>query len=215
MFSQFDWELEVQDMTEIQTPFDNETLGRSLVFTGDIWASGFPSFKLDPFFAQTNQLEDIIGKKTWRYPINTAFSVEITTYHQWRNGALGPPMGFGLSMYCSDWDTHTGLANIISGPRPWQNFESVFLPGSLRMDCLVKGQESSGEGDCYADFLYWVNRVQNILERAYATREEIDDETDSEAENGTQESGVASVELSLLDDDITQRTDFDEDDCYV
>ena len=213
MFSRFDWELEVQNMTEMESPFDNEALRRSLVFTGDTWASGFPSFKLDPFFAQTNQLDNMIGKKTWRYPVNTSFGVEITTYHQWRNGALGPPMGFGLSLYCSEWDIHTGHANIISGPRPWQNFESVFLPGSLRLDYLVKEQESSGEEDCYADFLYWVNRVQNILEGVYG--EETDDGTDSETDIETQESGVASVEPSLLDDDITQRTDFDEDDCYV
>jgi hypothetical protein len=145
-------------------PFDNEALRQNIAFTGEYWPSGFPAFKIDSRFTRSSELESIIGKRTWRHPINTVFNVEISTYHRWVDGALGPSIGFGLSLYCSEWDILTRPANIVSGPRPWGSFADVFLHENVRKDHLVKGQECSGEEDRCADFLYWVDRVQKIVE---------------------------------------------------
>jgi len=145
-------------------PFDNEALRQNIAFTGEYWPSGFPAFKIDSHFTRANELENIIGKKTWRHPINTVFNVEISTYHRWVDGALGSSIGFGMSLYCSEWDILTRPANIVLGPRPWGSFADVFLHEDLRKDHLVRGQECSGEEDRCADFLYWVDRVQKIVE---------------------------------------------------
>lgn len=125
----------------------------------------------------------MLGKKTWRHPVNTMFSVEVSTYHRWVDGALGPAIGFGVSLYCGEWDILTRPANIVSGPRPWGSFADVFLREELRRDHLVMGQECSGEEDRCADFLYWVDRVQRIVENVCSGKgldEDADEQEESE-----------------------------------
>lgn len=110
------------------------------------------------------------------------FSVEISTYHRWVNSALGPAIGFGLSLYCGEWDILTRPANIVSGPRPWGSFADIFLREDTRKDHLVMGQECSGEEDRCADFLYWVDRVQKIVD-SVCSKKELDEGADEEEEN--------------------------------
>jgi len=150
--------------TRLSVPFTAQSLQKSAVFTGSTLPGTFPCFKLQNHFITTNKIENIVGKVSWTYLLDTKYSVELHMYYKWgRDTALKPVSGAGVSLYSDDWDDVMQAGNLALGPRAWDDFGEVFLrhdsPGSS-----VRGR------DWYEDFLSRVEAVQEILNKAKLTQ---------------------------------------------
>ncbi|KAK3330870.1 hypothetical protein B0H66DRAFT_598394 [Apodospora peruviana] len=169
-----DWVLEVQnqiDMKEMKTavPFSLQGLKQSLKFDGDVLSDDFPHFTIFNSFAKTYQIENIIGKTSWSYMINSQYALEISSYHKWGpNTELTAVSGAGLSMYGFDWDHDMDAADIAEGPRPWNDFAEQFLQVDRGFYPEDEGKEQDLEQGPYDDFLYWIHRIQDMLDKATA-----------------------------------------------
>ncbi|KAK3363882.1 hypothetical protein B0T25DRAFT_562858 [Lasiosphaeria hispida] len=75
----------VENTVDIAISFDNEDLRQSIAFAGEYWPSGFPAFKIDSHFTRASDLEGIIGKKTWRHPMEYA-TLTLDSGSRTRNG---------------------------------------------------------------------------------------------------------------------------------
>ncbi|KAK3335599.1 hypothetical protein B0T19DRAFT_395437 [Cercophora scortea] len=156
-----DWILEVSnhistdDMTSNAVlPFNETKLSLNVKFRSDIADENFPQINVNPAFTKSFGIENIVGKTSWTYLINSKYFVEVSMYRRWgQNTTLPPISGVCVSMYGDSWDNVMEADDLSTGPREWKDFAKQFLESDT-----PKCQ------DPYDDFLYWIHHVQGMLD---------------------------------------------------
>ncbi|KAK3693900.1 hypothetical protein B0T22DRAFT_55505 [Podospora appendiculata] len=159
--SRHDWILEVSNhistddsRSSAVLPFDDKRLSHNIRFSSDVVDENFPRISVNPAFVKSFGIENIVGKTSWTYLINSKYFVEVSMYRRWgQNTTLPPISGVCVSMYGDSWDNDMEFSDLSTGPRDWKDFAKQFLVS-----------DSPKYQDPYDDFLYWVHRIQGMLD---------------------------------------------------